>query len=107
MNTDVKKALLIFGGGIILFWAFKRLSPIGSVKGKKSSKSADKAVSDEDKKKAAIVLNAYKAAQKAGEPKSFLDEMNLEFSKEYGMKVYVEKGSGNLFVADLSGTKIL
>lgn len=107
MNTNLKKALLIFGGGIILFWAFKKIKPVGSVKSKKSSKSSDKTFSEEDKKNAAKLLVAYKAAQKAGEPKSFLDEMNLEFSKEFNMKVYTEKGSGKLFVADLEGNKIV
>jgi hypothetical protein len=107
MNTNLKKALLIFGGGFILFWAFKKIKPVGSVKSKKSSKSSEKIVSDSDKKNAVVVLNAYRAAQGAGEPKSFLDEMNLEFSKEYSMKVYTDKGSGKLFVADLEGNKIL
>lgn len=107
MNTNIKKALLIFGGGIILFWAFKKIKPIGSVKSKKSSKSSEKTYSEEDKKNAAKVMIAYQAAKKAGEPKSFLDEMNLEFSKEYNMKVYTDKGSGKLFVADLEGNKIV
>ena len=108
MNTEVKKALLIFGGGIILFWAFKKIKPFGKTKGKKvSSKVSEKAFSDEDRKNAATILTAYRAAQKAGESKSFLDEMNVEFAKQFRMKVYTEKGSGGLFVADLEGNKIM
>ena len=108
MDTNVKKALLIFGGGLVLFWAFKKIKPFGKTKGKKASLTAEpKVFSDEDKKNAVIVLNAYKAAQKAGESKPFLDEMNVEFAKQYRMKVYTDKGSGALFVADLEGNKIL
>lgn len=107
MNTNLKKALLIFGGGLVLFWAFKKIRPLGGkTKSSKSSKS-EKTVSDEDKKNAVIVLRAYKAAQKAGENKAFLDEMNAEFAREYKLKVYTDKGSGNLFAADLEGNKIL
>ena len=107
MNTNLKKALLIFGGGLVLFWAFKKIRPLGGkTKSSKSSKS-EKTVSDEDKKNAVIVLRAYKAAQKAGENKAFLDEMNAEFAREYKLKVYTDKGSGTLFAADLEGNKIL
>lgn len=106
MNTNTKKAILIFGGGLILFWAFTKIKPIGS-KSKSIKKSESKTFSEEDKKKANIVLTAYKAAQKAGESKSFLEDMNVEFAKEYGYKVYTDKGSGSLFVADLEGNKVL
>lgn len=107
MNTNLKKALLIFGGGLVLFWAFNKIRPLGGKsKSSKSSKS-EKKVSDEDKKNAVIVLRAYKAAVKAGENKAFLDEMNAEFAREYKLKVYTDKGSGNLFAADLEGNKIL
>jgi hypothetical protein len=106
MNTNLKKALLIFGGGFILFWAFKKIKPIGgSVKSKKSEES--KSLSDSDKKNAAIVLTAYKDAKKAGESKAFLDEMNSEFAKEYQLRVYTDKGTGKLFVADLDGNKVI
>lgn len=106
MNTNLKKALLIFGGGLILFWAFKKIKPLGKVKGAKSS-STSKKVSEKEQKDAAVVLSAYKAAVQAGEPKSFLDEMNVEFAKEYKLKVYTDKGTGKLFVANLEGNKIL
>jgi len=107
MNTNLKKSLLIFGGGLLLFLILKRFRPLGKVKGSKSKKNEAKIVSEEDKKNAAIVLTAYRAAKKAGENKEFLDEMNAEFAKEYRMKVYTDKGSGKLFVADLEGNKVL
>lgn len=107
MNNNLKKALLIFGGGFILFLAFKKIKPVGSVKGKKSSSSSTPSFSEEDKKQAAIVLSAYRAAQKAGENSSFLNQMNIEFASQYSMKVFPDKGTGGVFVADLEGNKIL
>lgn len=108
MNTNLKKAILIFGGGLVLFWAFKKIRPFGGKsKSSKSSSKSEKVASDEEKKNAVVILRAYKAAQKAGENKAFLDEMNAEFAREYKLKVYTDKGSGNLFAADLEGNKIL
>ena len=109
MNTNLKKALLIFGGGFILFLAFKKIKPVGSIKGKKSTSSSksEKTFTDEEKKNAAIVLSAFKAAQKAGEPTSFLNQMNVEFASQYSMKVFPDKSTGGVFVADLEGNKIL
>lgn len=108
MNTNLKKLLLIFGGGIVLYWAFKKIKPIGgSKKSSKSSKSESKIASEDEKKNAVIALKAYTDAKKAGENKAFLDEMNAEFAKEFKLKVYTDKGSGRLFAADLEGNKIL
>lgn len=103
MNPNLKKALLIFGGGLLLFWAFKKIRPI-EVKTKKSSSTPT--ATDEQKKNALIILKAYSEAMKAGEKKDFLDEMNAEFAKEYGLRVYTNKKDGKLFAADLEGNKI-
>ena len=104
MNTNIKKAILIFGGGLIVYWAFKKIMPLG---GKKKSKKKDESAPPADKKNAVIALRAYSEAKKAGESKQFLDEMNTEFSKQYNLKVYTDKGSGKLFAADLDGNKII
>lgn len=104
MNTNLKKAILIFGGGLIVYWAFTKIMPIG---GKKKSKKKDDEAPPVDKKNAVIALKAYSEAKKAGESKQFLDEMNSEFAKEYKLKIYTDKGSGKLFAADLDGNKIL
>ena len=105
MNTNVKKALLIFGGGFLVYWAFTKIIPIGGrSKTKKSDKKSDV---QPDKKNAIIALRAYGEAMKAGENKQFLDEMNSEFTKQYNLKIYTEKGSGKLFAADLDGNKII
>jgi hypothetical protein len=107
MNPNIKKALLIFGGGIILFWAFKKIRPLGgrSVKSKDTSSNIEP--TESQKRDAIVVLKAYSEAKKAGENKTFLDEMNGEFAKEYKLRVYTDKGSGKLFAADLDGNKII
>lgn len=110
MNTNLKKVILIFGGGLLLFWAFKKIKPIGGkMKNGKSSSSSSgsKLPTDDEKKNAVIIMKAYTEAKKAGESKAFLDEMNAEFAREYKLKVYTDKGSGRLFAADLEGNKIL
>jgi len=110
MNTNVKKLLLIFGGGFLLFWAFKKIKPI-DVKKKSTSKSDSNASADgnsEEKiKNAKICLKAFMEAKKAGESKEFLADMNREFSKEYGLKVMPNKSNGKLFIADLEGNKVI
>ena len=104
MNTNLKKVVLIFGGGLLVYLAFKKIMPIG---GKKKSKKKEDVAPAPDKKNAVIALRAFSEAKKAGESKQFLDEMNKEFSKEYNLKVYTDKGTGKLFAADLDGNKIL
>lgn len=107
MNTQIKKAILIFGGGLILFWAFKSVFPVGKSKSKKGSRSTSKGGIDEKTRNAIVVLKAYGEAKKAGESKAFLDEMNAEFAKEFKLRVMTDKGSGKLFVTDLEGNKIV
>ena len=110
MNTNVKKLLLIFGGGFLLFWAFKKIKPI-DVKKKTTSKADSNASADgnteEKTKNAKICLKAFMEARKAGESKEFLADMNREFSKEYGLKVMPNKSDGKLFIADLEGNKVI
>jgi hypothetical protein len=105
MNPNTKKFVVIFGVGILLFIAFKKLKPYG-VKGKKSVNSKVVAT-DDQKKNAAIVVKAYTDAVNGGENKAFLDEMNAEFTKTYGMRVISEKSSGKYIATDLQGNKII
>ena len=106
MNSDLKKVLLIFGGGILIFFAFKKIRPIGVKSRKSKGKPTDKEFTDADRKNAAIMMKAYSDAKAAGEKKTFLDEMNKEFSSQYGMKVYVDRSTNKLFVADSEGNKV-
>jgi hypothetical protein len=108
MNTNIKKIILIFGGGLLVYWAFKKIMPVeGKTKKSSSTVSESKVVSEEEAKNAAVVLTAYSEAQKAGESVSFLGEMNQEFAKEFGLRVHKDKGSGKLFASDLKGNKIM
>jgi hypothetical protein len=105
IDTNTKKLIFIFGGGIILFYAFKQIKPYGSEPKKKGKKSGGR-VTEKKLKDAVLVKNAYASAAKAGESKDFLDEMNAEFSREYGLRVLNDRGANTFFVADLSGNKI-
>jgi hypothetical protein len=110
MNTNIKKGLFVFGGGLFLFWAFKKIFPIGVKSSKNSQKDTEVSASgeptDEQKKNIPMVMKAYLEAKRAGESKEFLAEMNREFIKEYGLKVMNDKGNGKLFVADKNGNKV-
>ena len=109
MNTDVKKLVLIFGGGLILFWAFQKLKPIGGSKsgGKSSKKSKKSEVSPEQKKDAVIMLKAFTDAKSAGESGQFLSEMNQEFVSKYKMKVIGDKTTKKYIVVDSDGNKVI
>jgi len=107
MNTNTKKALVVFGGGLLLYWAFTKIRPLGgSKKGKGSTQKSGKVITDEQKKNAIIVTKAYSDAMKASENKAFLDEMNAEFAKTYGLRVLTNKATGSLFATDLEGNKV-
>jgi hypothetical protein len=107
MNSDLKKFLVVFGGGILLFMVFKKLKPYGGKSKSSSSKSSSVVVTDEQKKNGAIVLKAFGDAQKGGENKAFLDEMNAEFAKTYGLRVLPNKATGTLIATDLQGNKVM
>ena len=100
MDNNIKKALLIFGGGVLVFMAFKYIKP-----NKSKKTSSTKANVNVDKKYAQTVLTAYIDANNNGESKQFLNDMNTEFAKTYKMRVYVEK-DGTAFVTDLKGDRI-
>lgn len=108
MNPNLKKALIVFGGGILLFYVFRKIKPIGgSSKNKsKDSISKTKQFTEEQKKNAAIVVKAYTDAKNSGENKAFLDEMNAEFAKTYRLRVLKNKADDSYFAADLDGNKV-
>ena len=109
MDTNLKKILLVFGGGVLLFWAFKKIKPI-DVKTKTAKKGVEVSAdgnSEDKQKNAKVVLKAFMEAKKAGESKDFLAEMNREFAKEYGLKVLPNKSNGKMFVSDLEGNKVI
>jgi hypothetical protein len=107
MNPNLKKAIIIFGLGYLLFYGFKKMKPFGGKNKKSTASTKPKEFTDEQKKNAAIVVKAYSDAVKSGENKAFLDEMNAEFSKTYKMRVLQNKGTGMYFAADLEGNKVI
>ncbi len=123
MNDNIKKAILIFGVGFVIYF-------IARPKQKKSLAAGDKSVKEDDPKergklktpvltpedrkkssaqtvKAFDALSAYVAAYNAGEPQDALDELNRELSKEFGMTVYRRRDTGKLAVKDLQGKDIM
>lgn len=100
MNTNVKRGILIFGGGYLLYFLFKKLKPIeGKSKKKKELKN--------QLPNARTALAAYRAAVNDGQNTSFLNDMNIEFMKKFGLKVIPDKSSGTYIVVNQSGDKIL
>jgi hypothetical protein len=128
MNDNMKKALLVFGGGALLFYVLRYVFKIKDDKeqekieekkeeNKPKTLSADGGEEEfagqsakesrEKQKNAIIIKKAFVDAIKDKQPKSFLNEMNAEFAKDFKMKVYKSKTSGKLFVADLQGNVII
>lgn len=107
MNPNLKKAIVVFGVGYLLFYVFQKIRPFGGKSKKSVGSSKPKEFTDEQKKNAAIVVKAYSDAVKSGENKAFLDEMNAEFAKTYKLRVLKNKANGNYFAADLDGNKIV
>ena len=69
-----------------------------------SSKTAQK---NPQAKNGFACLKAYIDAYNNGEPQSVLDELNREFAKEFGCKVYRRKSDRKLVVTDLDGKEIM
>jgi hypothetical protein len=123
ITDSQKKALLIFGGGLLLFFIFKpkmkkvtastKLTVTDKEDNPKDRKKIDTPTADAKDLKDPMVKNAFGAlkgyvdAYNNGEPQSVLDELNREFSKEFKVKVYRRKSDGKLVVYDLSGSEIL
>jgi len=123
--TDLqKKALLVFGGGILLFYIFKpkMKKPNATTNIKVTDKEEDpkdrKTMSaptltakdmgtDPKVKNGFACLKAYISAYNNGEPQSVLDELNREFAKEFKCKVYRRKSDNKLVVCDLEGKEIM
>ncbi len=116
MDINVKKFMIVFLGGGLAFLAIKRIWPVKPpVSGEPQIKvgadggggNSGKLVSTPEQKKSAITaLQAYKSAVKAGEPPAKLAELNAMIFKEYGLKVYRDKSTGQFFCADKNGNPI-
>jgi hypothetical protein len=105
MKENLIKAIIIFGGGYLVFSLFK------PKKEKIAAEANKKTVSDStnppaDIKNAEIVASAYAQALKAGETAQRLTELNKELMKEFGMRCFVSE-SNQLKVVDAKGNTIL
>jgi hypothetical protein len=114
MDINVKKFMIVFLGGGLVFLAIKRIWPVKApVSGEPQMKvgadggNSGKLVSTPEQKKSAITaLQAYKAAVKDGQPAAKLAELNAMIFKQYGLKVYKDKSTNQYFCADANGNPI-
>lgn len=122
-NESVKKALLVFGSGILLFLLikpksknWKKIYSGGGVPEDKPTerkklmlpKVDPKDIKGNKKAQDGITcLKAYITAYNNGEPQSELDKLNEEIKKEYSLTVFRRGLDNKLVVADLSGKVIL
>jgi hypothetical protein len=122
-NQSIKKALFVFGGGLLIFLLIKpklpnlkKIANGGSVPEddpKKRTPMKEPVANPKDLKgnkkvqNAVISLQAYVKAYNSGEPQSELDKLNEELKKEYGLRVYRRGIDNKLVVADTSGKIII
>ena len=110
MNDNIKKALVVFGGGIALFWLFRDASWL---KGKKKQEklkapNIDPAeLKNKKKANAFVALKAYIDAVNNRESDKVLDDLNREFAKELKVRVYKRSKDGVLVASDLNGNVII
>jgi hypothetical protein len=123
MNEDIKKALIVFGGGILLFLLLKPKMPkwkkfySGDAVPEENPKNrvplkepkADPKDLKGNKKaqNGMIVLSAYIMAYNSGEPQSELDKLNAETISKYGLKVFRRGVDNKVVVTDTSGKVII
>jgi hypothetical protein len=112
-KENIIKALLVFGGGYVLFLmlkptlkdkkSFTPTTPKSEAEGKKEQKPT---YTEQDYQNAEIVANAYTEALKNGEVAETLTELNKELMKEFNMRCYLDK-SNQIVVCDAKGNTIL
>lgn len=123
MTDSLKKALLIFGGGGLIFLIFrpksinfKKMINGGATSVESPSKrkplkepKVDPAAVKGNKKAqdAMLALSAYVKAYNAGETQKNLDELNKELAKEFSLNVFQRGLDKKIVVSNLSGKVIL
>lgn len=111
MNDNIKKAIVVIGGGVLLFWLVKDFNIMGKSK-KKDKKEDEPSIDPKDlknKKKANafIAVKAYVDALNNRESEKALDELNREFAKELKIRVHRRSKDGVIVASDLQGNVIL
>lgn len=112
MNDNFKKALVVFGGGVLLFWLVKDYNIMGKPKKKddKKDKVPDidpKELKNKRKANAFVAVKAYIDAVNNRESEKALDDLNREFAKELKVRVYRRSKDGVIVATDLQGNIIL
>jgi hypothetical protein len=111
MNDNIKKAIVVIGGGVLLFWLVKDFGIMG--KEKKKTKKEDepnidpKELKNKRKANAFVAVKAYIDAINNRESEKALDELNREFAKELKVRVYRRSKDGVIVATDLQGNVIL
>lgn len=106
MNKNLVKAVLMFGGGFLLFMLLKPKQKETAEK-KSATGSGEKMTPAPTPENAEIVMMAYSDALKNGEPSIRLTELNKEMMDEFGMRCYVDTKTNQLVVCDVKGETIL
>jgi hypothetical protein len=123
MTDTTKKAILVFGGGMLLFLLFRPKMPNwkkfyagGSVPEDKPNnrkpltepKADPKELKGNEKaQNGMIALKAYILAYNAGEPQNELDKLNKELMSKYGLIVFRRGVDNKVVVADATGKVII
>ena len=116
MSDAMKKALVVFGGGFLLFWLLKDSRLMGATKKKDKGEAKDKIKSPEiDPKQiknkaqanAYVALKAYVDAVNAGENAKALEDLNREFTKDLKVRVYRRSTDSKLVASDLDGNILI
>lgn len=106
MNKSLVKAIMILGGGFLVYLLVKpKNAPQAASSAEGEKKNFDNSVPAPNPENAEIVKNAYTEALKSGEPPARLTELNKECMKEFGMRCYVEEGK--VIVCDVKGQTVL
>ena len=110
MNDNIKKAIVVLGGGVVLFWLFKDARWLTGKKKKEKIESPQidpKELTNKKKANAFIALKAYIDALNNRETEKVLDELNREFAKDLKVRVYKRSKDGVIVASDLQGNVIL
>lgn len=104
-KENIIKAVLIFGGGYLVFALAKSLKKGSGSATTKSFSSDKEATPVPTAENAKIVLTAYTDALNSGESPARLTELNKECMKEFGMRCYVDS-ENKIVVCDVKGEPI-
>lgn len=98
ISNDVKKLVIVVAVAGLIFWLLK---PGYNVKPKENTMSPE-----EKKRTANQVADAYIAAMMDNKDAAFLEELNRESEKQFGMRAYQKQSDKKIYVKDVNGVDI-